>query len=68
MITADDPEGAVRSKSARTFSNFPIILAAGIPIPFLSSLLDNQSSLINVLLIRTPTKELINLYICYQIE
>jgi hypothetical protein len=56
MITADGPEGAVRSKNARTFSNFPIILAAGIPTPFLSSLLDIQSSLIIVLLIKTPTK------------
>jgi len=50
------PRGAVRSKTARTFSNFPIILAAGIQIPFLSSLLDIQWSLIIVLLIKTPTK------------
>jgi len=55
MITASGPEEAVRSKNARTFSNFPIILAAGIPISFLSSLLDIQSSLIVLLLIKTPT-------------
>jgi hypothetical protein len=56
MITSDGPEGAVRSKTAQTFSNFPIILAAGIPIPFLFSPLDIQLSLIIVLLIKTPTK------------
>jgi hypothetical protein len=43
-------------KNRQTFSNFPIILAAGIPIPFLSSLLDIQLGLIIVLQIKTPNK------------
>lgn len=56
MVITEGLEGDVDSKNAQALSSFPFTLAAGIPIPLLSSLLDIRSNLIILLLLKTPTK------------